>query len=170
VAVSASTTFDNSAGNGALALNAATKNSIVERVDFGVTRRSTSPTYDASLAPASDAAIKEFVIPITHDTIEIAKGVRYQGWTFGGTVPGPVIRVKVGDTVRVHLKNPADSKLSNEPVTQLESKNVEAAFVKCLAGPEAMLDPEMSNMTSTVRRLYEVMHEPALAPGATQGR
>jgi hypothetical protein len=47
---------------------------------------------------------------------------------------------------------------------------VEAAFVKCLAGPEAMLDPEMSNMTSTVRRLYEVMHEPALAPGATQGR
>jgi len=33
---------------------------------------------------------------------------------------------------------------------------VEAAFVKCLAGPEAMLDPEMSNMTSTVRRLYEV--------------
>jgi len=47
---------------------------------------------------------------------------------------------------------------------------VEAAVVKCLAGPEAMLDPEMSNMTSTVRRLYEVMHEPALAPGATQGR
>lgn len=47
---------------------------------------------------------------------------------------------------------------------------VEAAFVKCLAGPEAMLAPEMSNMTSTVRRLYEVMHRPALAPGATEGR
>lgn len=47
---------------------------------------------------------------------------------------------------------------------------VEAAFVKCLAGPEAMLAPEMSNMTSTVRRSYEIMHEPALALGATQGR
>ena len=44
---------------------------------------------------------------------------------------------------------------------------VEAAFVKCLVGPEALLAPEMSNMTSTVRRLYEIMHEPALASGAT---
>jgi len=32
-------------------------------------------------------------------------------WTFGGTVPGPTIRVKVGDTIRVHLKNPATNKL-----------------------------------------------------------
>ncbi len=30
-------------------------------------------------------------------------------WTFNGTVPGPVIRVKVGDTIRVHLVNPAES-------------------------------------------------------------
>jgi hypothetical protein len=29
---------------------------------------------------------------MTHDTIEISKGVRYVGWTFGGTEPGPVIR------------------------------------------------------------------------------
>jgi nitrite reductase (NO-forming) len=32
-------------------------------------------------------------------------------WTFGGSVPGPVIRVKVGDTIRVHLKNPATNQL-----------------------------------------------------------
>lgn len=35
---------------------------------------------------------------------------------------------------------------------------VEAAFVKCLAGPEAMLLPDVSNMTTTVRTLYEAMH------------
>lgn len=34
-------------------------------------------------------------------------------WTFGGTVPGPVIRVKVGDTIRVHLVNPAESQLAH---------------------------------------------------------
>ena len=27
-------------------------------------------------------------------------------WTFNGTLPGPVIRTQVGDTVRVHLVNP----------------------------------------------------------------
>ncbi|MEP7326677.1 MAG: multicopper oxidase domain-containing protein [Gemmatimonadota bacterium] len=77
----------------------------VERVDFGITRRAVSPAYDARLAPATGAAIKEFRIPMTHDTIEIAKGVRYIGWTFGGTVPGPVIRVRQGDRVRINLVN-----------------------------------------------------------------
>ncbi len=43
----------------------------------------------------------------------VAPGFVQAVWTFGGTVPGPVIRVKVGDTVRIHLKNPATSKLSH---------------------------------------------------------
>jgi len=29
----------------------------------------------------------------------------YQFWTFNGRVPGPFVRVRVGDTVEVHLKN-----------------------------------------------------------------
>ncbi len=35
----------------------------------------------------------------------VADGIVQKVWTFGDTVPGPVIRVKVGDTVRIHLKN-----------------------------------------------------------------
>ncbi|HEY6058686.1 MAG TPA: multicopper oxidase domain-containing protein, partial [Candidatus Limnocylindrales bacterium] len=35
----------------------------------------------------------------------VAKGFVVQAWTFGGTVPGPTIRVHLGDTVRVHLTN-----------------------------------------------------------------
>ncbi|MGH7481711.1 MAG: multicopper oxidase domain-containing protein [Longimicrobiales bacterium] len=78
---------------------------VFDRVDFGVTRTSLEPAYDAVLAPASAARIKEFRIPITHETIEIADGVEYQGWTFGGTVPGPVMRVREGDLVRITLVN-----------------------------------------------------------------
>jgi nitrite reductase (NO-forming) len=80
----------------------------VDRVDFGVVRTATTPAWDATLQPATDAAIKEFRIPMTHDTIEISKGVRYVGWTFGGTVPGPVIRVREGDLVRINLVNEAE--------------------------------------------------------------
>jgi nitrite reductase (NO-forming) len=40
---------------------------------------------------------------------EIADGVTYDFWTFGGTVPGSFIRVREGDTVEVHLKNPSGS-------------------------------------------------------------
>ncbi len=79
----------------------------VARVDFGQTRTATSPAFDARLAPAGGAHLKEFRIPITHDTVEIAPGVRYAGWTFGGTVPGPAIRVRQGDRVRIVLVNEA---------------------------------------------------------------
>src|SRR5688500_14553877 len=76
-----------------------------EVIDFGTRVTATTPAYDARLAPVSDARIKEFIIPITHDTITIANGVRYEGWTFGGTVPGPVIRVREGDLVRIKVVN-----------------------------------------------------------------
>ena len=36
--------------------------------------------------------------------IEIAKGVVYNAWTFNGTSPGPVLRVKEGDTIVFTLK------------------------------------------------------------------
>jgi nitrite reductase (NO-forming) len=43
---------------------------------------------------------------VTSDqTIAIADGVRMAAWTFGGTVPGPVVHVKQGDTVKFTLTN-----------------------------------------------------------------
>ena len=47
------------------------------------------------------------------ETIEVtgnlADGATYRYWTFNQKVPGPFIRVRVGDTVEVHLKNRDDS-------------------------------------------------------------
>ena len=43
--------------------------------------------------------------------LEIAEGVTYTFWTFGGTVPGSFIRVRQGDTVEFHLKNHPSSKM-----------------------------------------------------------
>jgi nitrite reductase (NO-forming) len=37
----------------------------------------------------------------------LADGVQYTFWTFGGTVPGPFVRVRVGDVVQIRLKNSA---------------------------------------------------------------
>src|SRR5688572_30457146 len=91
------------AASSAAVLGAAIRSDSIERVDFGVTRVATSPVYDARLAATTDANIREFIIPITHDTIEISAGVKYEGWTFGGTVPGPTLRVREGDLVRIKV-------------------------------------------------------------------
>ena len=36
-------------------------------------------------------------------------GTAYRYWIFGSTVPGPLLRVRVGDTVELHLKNDPSS-------------------------------------------------------------
>jgi nitrite reductase (NO-forming) len=43
--------------------------------------------------------------PIIETDMTVATGFVVHAWTFGGTVPGPAIRVHLGDTVRVHLTN-----------------------------------------------------------------
>ena len=44
---------------------------------------------------------------------KLADGTTYTYWTFGGQVPGPFIRVRVGDTVEVHLKNAMGSTMTH---------------------------------------------------------
>jgi nitrite reductase (NO-forming) len=41
----------------------------------------------------------------TDTTIEIASGVQYQAWTFGGTVPGPILHVRQGQRLKVTFIN-----------------------------------------------------------------
>jgi nitrite reductase (NO-forming) len=46
-------------------------------------------------------------------TAEIADGTTYDFWTFDGTVPGPLLRAMVGDTVELTLVNPPENKVSH---------------------------------------------------------
>jgi nitrite reductase (NO-forming) len=52
-------------------------------------------------------------IKVNLETVEVtgqlADGATYRYWTFNKKVPGPFVRVKVGDTVEVALKNADDS-------------------------------------------------------------
>lgn len=43
--------------------------------------------------------------------MKLADGVEYTFWTFGGSVPGPFIRVREGDVVDFYLSNNASSKV-----------------------------------------------------------
>ena len=69
-----------------------------------------APAYepiDATAPALLPGTSHDIDLVITEEEKTIAPGFVQKVWTFGGTVPGPVIRVKVGDTIRVHLKNPA---------------------------------------------------------------
>lgn len=58
--------------------------------------------------PAEAQNIREFFFTAQPATIQVAAGVTWNAWTFNGTVPGPTLRVRVGDTVRIHFTNNLD--------------------------------------------------------------
>ncbi len=62
---------------------------------------------DPNAPPLLPGTVHDINLPIMEADITVAPGHVVHAWTFGGTVPGPTIRVKVGDTVRVHLTNNA---------------------------------------------------------------
>jgi nitrite reductase (NO-forming) len=67
--------------------------------------------YDPTAPALLPGDVHDIDLVIEETTMTVAPGYVVGVWTFGGTVPGPTIRVKVGDTVRIHLKNPATNKL-----------------------------------------------------------
>ena len=68
-------------------------------------------TYDATAPVLLPGTTHDIDLVVTETKMTVAPGFVQSVWTFNGTVPGPVIRVKVGDTIRIHLKNPAANKL-----------------------------------------------------------
>jgi nitrite reductase (NO-forming) len=70
-------------------------------------------TYDATAPARLEGEVHDIDLVMTEQEMTVAPGFVQKVWTFGGTVPGPVIRVKVGDTIRVHLKNPAENQMSH---------------------------------------------------------
>lgn len=49
-------------------------------------------------------------LEVREEVMRLADGVEFTFWTFGSTVPGPLIRVREGDEIEFHLHNHPDSK------------------------------------------------------------
>jgi nitrite reductase (NO-forming) len=70
---------------------------------------------DPTDLPGPIGAREPTTVRIDLETVEIvgqlADGTTFTYWTFNGKVPGPFYRVRVGDTIEVHLKNLTNSTL-----------------------------------------------------------
>ena len=73
-----------------------------------------APAYiprDATAPARLSGTTHDIDLVMNEKLMTIAKGFQQAVWTFGDSVPGPVIRVRVGDLVRIHLKNPITNKM-----------------------------------------------------------
>ncbi|ROQ21254.1 nitrite reductase (NO-forming) [Marinimicrobium koreense] len=78
--------------------------------------------------------------------VEVAPGVSYTAWTFGGSVPGPVLHVREGDRVVFTMKNRSD-----EAVLVSEPGKGAAPFYRQMSDnpyqkPEAAISPMPHSM------------------------
>jgi nitrite reductase (NO-forming) len=70
------------------------------------------PKYAPPVNRTAPALVKQ-EIETREVVAQIDEGVTTTFWTFDGSVPGPMLRVRVGDTVETTLKNSPDSKVTH---------------------------------------------------------
>jgi FtsP/CotA-like multicopper oxidase with cupredoxin domain len=57
---------------------------------------------------ANGQTLHEYTLDVENKTIEVVPGVQFAAWTYNGRIPGPTIRVREGDRVRIRLVNKGD--------------------------------------------------------------
>lgn len=67
---------------------------ILRDFDYGKTRRL-----------ASGRVLREWEIVAQDKEIEVAPGVKYEAWTYNGRVPGPTLRAREGEKLRIRFSN-----------------------------------------------------------------
>jgi FtsP/CotA-like multicopper oxidase with cupredoxin domain len=67
---------------------------IVRDFDFGTTRRL-----------GGGRTLREWKLVAYDKEIEIVPGVKYAAWSFNGRIPGPTLRAREGDQLRIHFVN-----------------------------------------------------------------
>ena len=97
--------------------------------------------------------------PLERIVEELADGATYRYWTFGGQVPGPFVRVRVGDIVEVKLTS-VDQLTYSEFVFSLENPT---CFNLITASPlegQLILDINPSILFPIIDRLLGGGREP----------
>ena len=82
--------------------------------------------------PLDSAPIKTIQLDVVDRVIDLAPGVRFSAWTFGGRVPGPVVHARVGDRIRFSMTNRSDETVPGAPsfaMPMMHSMDFHAAMV-----------------------------------------
>jgi nitrite reductase (NO-forming) len=82
----------------------------------------------------------EWELVIEEKLMTVADGFEQLVWTFGGDVPGPVLRTQVGDTVRVTLVNPPEASVSHSIDFHASQVSMEDEMASIAPGEELVYE------------------------------
>ena len=97
-------------------------------------------------------------LDVIEKTAQIAEGVTYPVWTFGGSVPGNFIRVREGDLVELHLRTTATTRCRTTSISTPSRARAAARPARSRRRPRigvlsfTALNPASSSTTAPRRR------------------
>ena len=71
--------------------------------DSSTVRQKGPLAYGPQVPPLQDGDTVEVKIDVTHKLFQVKKGISFTGWLFGDSLPGPVLRLRVGQTVKFSM-------------------------------------------------------------------
>ncbi|HEX6968947.1 MAG TPA: multicopper oxidase domain-containing protein [Micromonosporaceae bacterium] len=99
-------------------------------IDFAAKPDEGWKPYDPSVAPAPGGTHHRITLTVREEEQEVAPGVRQLRWTFNGTVPGPILRGKVGDLFTITLVNEGTMEHSIDFHASKVAPNVEMRTIR----------------------------------------
>lgn len=107
--------------------------------------------YGLNIPPASQKDTVDVKIDVTHHLFQVTRDVSFIAWEFGGSVPGPTLKVRVGQIVRFSMTNRSNESMNNVAMTmQGQSMHAAGHHMDSASGPmphsidfhAAMVNPE----------------------------
>lgn len=109
--------------------------------------------YGLEVPKAIDKDTIDVKFDVTHQEFKVKNGVSFIAWEFGGSVPGPTLKVRVGQTVRFSMTNRSDENMSNVSMNmqgqnmhtdshQMDMSNPGAPMPHSIDFHAAMVNPE----------------------------
>ncbi len=71
----------------------------------GIALQVPSVLFNTFPSEAGGSKVREFRFTASRARVNLGRGPDFVAWTYNGRVPGPEIRVKEGETIRVYLRN-----------------------------------------------------------------
>ena len=103
-------------------------------------------SYPREASPTG--AVREFTLVAAPAELPLLDGKNLKVWAYNGQVPGPTLRVKLGDTVRVHFTN----QLPQPTTIHWHGVRVPNAMDGVPHGTQSPSSPERASITSSLPR------------------
>lgn len=109
--------------------------------------------YGLTVPKASTKDTVDVKFDVTHQEFQVKNGVSFVAWEFGGSVPGPTLTVRVGQTIRFSMTNRSNENMSNVAMQmqgqnmktgkqQMDMSNASAPMPHSIDFHAAMVNPE----------------------------